>query len=180
MRAVLVVLLLVVMASAGMAGKPFNVRLLEDGADPVYELSGDIQPESAAMVFAVIGSRRGGTLFLDSQGGDLDASIAIGRLARRQHITTYVRHDAACLSGCAIIWAGGFERWDEGGLNLGFHRPWDVKTGADADQYSLRVYFRRMGYSPAAIEKFMWPSTSFYWLNADRADKLGIRAVFTE
>lgn len=164
------------------ADEKFQIKMVNDTPEPVYELRGDIDFGSRLEFERVVANRKGGWLMLDSIGGSLDDSIMIGWLIRDLGIKTYVRREDRCLSGCAIIWAAGAERWNEGGLNLAFHRPWREVDGryVDGDQKRLRDYFEALGYSDAAIEKFMWRADSFYWLNAKRAKQLGIEAHFTE
>lgn len=181
-KTVSAVVLWLLMATAGFAGTPFEIRILGTEKAPVYELHGDIPADANRTFFRTLGDRMGGTLYLDSFGGNLEAAIAIGYEVRRRGITTYVKREAGCLSACAIIWAGGRERYDVSGINLAFHRPWMIENGVrvDADAGQLRYYYVDMGFNSAAIERLLWRSDSLYWLNAEKAKALGIDAHFTD
>ena len=78
-------------------------------------LSGDgpITSESSRDFQIYISQFESGTLrsiSLNSDGGNLGAAMELGRLIRRQRITTVVSGDARCLSACAFAYLGGTER----------------------------------------------------------------------
>lgn len=158
--------------------------MVNDTPEPVYELRGEIPYQGKWTFYNAIKAQkhRGGWVILDSVGGSASDSVVIGLLVRKYKMKTYVRRKDQCLSGCAMIWAAGVERWNEGGMNLAFHRPY-IPLGdktKDGPQEPFRKYYRDLGYSEEAIEKFLWPANSFYWLNAEKAKKLGIKANFKE
>src|SRR5262249_2430924 len=61
------------------------------------------------------------TIDLDSPGGVLSESLAIGRVIRRERLVTIAHGD--CRSGCALAWAGGVRRLVADGGHVGWHCP---------------------------------------------------------
>ena len=59
---------------------------------------------------------------INSNGGDILESIAIGRLIRKNGMTVVVLRKSVCLSSCVFILAGGANRHADGGI--GIHRPY--------------------------------------------------------
>lgn len=172
--------MMVVVGVARADDRPFKVQLVNDLDAPVFSLEGDIYWGARFAFDAAIDKRGNGWLILNSQGGSTDDAMAIGRAVRRLNIKTIVPDGVECLSSCAIIWAAGAERWSARKSVIAFHRPWHKKTLKDADQTLIRAYFREMGYTPEAIEKFMWPAKSFFYLDAKKARKLKMDVHFTE
>jgi hypothetical protein len=60
-------------------------------------------------------------VILNSPGGLLNQSLAIGREIRARKIMTVIPDGAICSSGCAMIWLGGVPRDIHGNGRLGFH-----------------------------------------------------------
>jgi hypothetical protein len=61
------------------------------------------------------------TVVLNSPGGLLNQSLAIGRLVRERKIAILIPNGAICSSGCAMVWLGGIPRDIHGNGRLGFH-----------------------------------------------------------
>lgn len=61
-------------------------------------------------------------VMLDSRGGDVDVSMAMGQLIRRYHAVTY---HAYCASACVFTFLGGDQRYfsQDSGAMLNVHRP---------------------------------------------------------
>lgn len=57
-----------------------------------------------------------------SNGGNVDAAIAIGRMLRDVHATVVVEDGLQCLSSCVLVIAGGTTRAMFG--RIGIHRPY--------------------------------------------------------
>ncbi len=163
-----------------------GVALLQGGDYPIYEIYGDITEKTYTKLTKLIGNRKGGWLFLRSPGGQTYWSIMIGDMIRRQEICTYVPDKWMCASGCAIVWAGGVQRWIAKGWKIGFHRTMIIRDGkeiydsADVDYWNTLVenYYWRMGYSTEAIKKFQAPATSIYWLTQRDAERLDVGANY--
>lgn len=63
----------------------------------------------------------GNTVWLASNGGDIDAGMALGRLLRKLGVFTVIGKDDQCLSACVFAFMGGERRSVAG--RLGIHRP---------------------------------------------------------
>jgi hypothetical protein len=60
---------------------------------------------------------------VDSQGGELFATLEIGRLMRAQGASISVGQGASCLSACVFLLMGAVERHISSGARVGIHRP---------------------------------------------------------
>lgn len=60
------------------------------------------------------------TVFFDSEGGDVDEAMAIGRVIRAAGATTIHGY---CASACVFAFLGGRERYVSPEGNLNIHRP---------------------------------------------------------
>jgi hypothetical protein len=63
-----------------------------------------------------------GVAFLNSPGGDVVAALAIGRIFRRLHVSTYVLKGTECTSSCVFLLVGSVYRVVDG--RVGLHRPY--------------------------------------------------------
>jgi ATP-dependent protease ClpP protease subunit len=91
-------------------------------------LSGEITPQdvdSAAVMANLVkdGKQKiaGNTVWLASDGGDIDAAMDLGRLLRKLRVFTLIGKDDQCLSACVFAFMGGERRSVTG--RLGIHRP---------------------------------------------------------
>jgi hypothetical protein len=117
-------------------------------------LSGEIthaDVESAAVMERLLKSGKqkieGNSVRLASNGGDIDAGMALGRLLRRLGIFTLVGKDDQCLSACVFAFMGGERRRVEG--RLGIHRPYFLSTEAAGRQAKFR-------YLEKTLKAFVW------------------------
>jgi hypothetical protein len=98
------------------------------------------------------------TFYLNSQGGDVDAAMSIGRIVRRIDGFTRVEHDAECFSSCALIYIAGVNRivdWDANASGqIGLHRPYLASSPQKRDtieretpklMQNLKQYVGEMG-----------------------------------
>lgn len=60
---------------------------------------------------------------VDSQGGEIFASLEIGRLLRAEGASISVRKGASCISSCVFLLMGAIERSISRDARLGIHRP---------------------------------------------------------
>ena len=65
-------------------------------------------------------------ILLNSEGGDVDAAIALGRLLRSNLASAWVREPWSCLSSCVFVFAGATIRLADG--KIGIHRPYISDT----------------------------------------------------
>jgi hypothetical protein len=101
------------------AGGAEEVRVFLSGAISREDVVG------AAVMAGLIRSGKqkiaGNTMWLASQGGDIDAAMDLGRMMRRMGVFTLVAKDDQCLSACVFAFMGGERRVVAG--RLGIHRP---------------------------------------------------------
>jgi hypothetical protein len=66
------------------------------------------------------------TVWLASDGGEIDAGMDLGRLLRKLGVFTLIGEDDRCLSACVFAFMGGERRSVTG--RLGIHRPYFPST----------------------------------------------------
>jgi ATP-dependent protease ClpP protease subunit len=107
-----------------------------------------------------------GTHFgIDSNGGDVSAAMAIGRLFRKEN--AWIGVNGVCFSACVFILAGAVDRQIGKSDQVGIHRPYLLSTPdspVEADQvkqtYSrmlqdMRSYLREMNVSPRLADDML-------------------------
>jgi hypothetical protein len=83
-------------------------------------------------------------LVLDSEGGDVDTALRLGRLLRESRFRTEVRPGARCIGACVLVLAAGTERQARGAV--GVAKPvLDART-ADADTRAAEMLNRARQY----------------------------------
>jgi len=111
------------------------------------------------------------TLQLDSDGGDVDAALAIGRFIRNVelpvknvHFEVMVTGSASCYSSCVFILAAGADRTVWG--KVGIHRPYfvqlDSKYSAEeirrirlAQNKSIKEYLAEMDVAESLLDAML-------------------------
>ena len=73
------------------------------------------------------------TVEFDSTGGNLVASIKIGKFIREQTLNTAVTNNNSCVSACAYAFMGGIKRSLSTDSNFAMHRPY-------FDEYPAKNY----------------------------------------
>ena len=70
-------------------------------------------------------------VYLNSEGGDLEESLKLGRFIRKNEIQTNVTNSSKCLSSCVFVLAGGVQRYIDtnqystlSNVRIGIHRPY--------------------------------------------------------
>lgn len=126
--------------------------------------SGDVAPTDGVTLREIIpAARESGlavtALFLDSDGGDLDGGIDLGRAVRELGMDTLISRDARCFSACSLAFFGGVDRMVFEGGQLGVHQfvtpaQTDQQFVEERAQYMggvLMLYFEYAGISPLAL-----------------------------
>jgi hypothetical protein len=157
------------------AGNGFTVVTIKDKIDP-----GDDEKFKAVTL-----DLSGPVLVaLASKGGNVRASIAIGRTLRMKGWATMVRNGHTCSSGCALVWLGGATRYGWKNSNVGFHaahNTWEdgsnFKTVSAVGNALIGAYLNELGFSSAAVEYVVTPEDpkSIKWVKTVEAEKVGIR-----
>src|SRR5580700_8203521 len=127
-------------------------------APPFVYITGTIEASDTATVEALLRSPGAAIIVrINSDGGSVEAAMAIGRLLRKTGKAVAVEAGDRCASACVFILAAGVERIVEGDVVI--HRPYLIEdlpgsVGYDA-QYKrteqlIRSYFAEMNI-PAAL-----------------------------
>ncbi len=115
---------------------------------------------------------------LESDGGNLDAGIAIGRAIWLREAATVVER-GTCASACALAWLAGRPRYMAAKARIGFHAPWrgdpDRPQASTAGSAVVGGYLRDLGLTSAAIEYINEPGPhELRWLTPEEAEKINI------
>jgi ATP-dependent protease ClpP protease subunit len=131
-------------------------------------LSGEItraDVDSAALMVGLLKSGRqkiaGNTVWLASNGGDIDAGMELGRLLRDRGVYTLVGKNDQCMSACVFVFMGGERRSVAG--RLGIHRPFFPYTYETPDRQArfrhltkvLREYIDELDFPASLYEAVM-------------------------
>lgn len=78
-------------------------------------------------------------LIINSDGGDIDEAIKIGRIVRNNNLIVRISDNSSCLSACVLILAGGTKRYVEG--KVGIHRPYfsNMEDGLNSQQIRIKI-----------------------------------------
>jgi ATP-dependent protease ClpP protease subunit len=113
---------------------------------------------------------------LNSNGGDVDAAMYIGRILRKYGVRTVVRRGSKCLSSCVFLLMAGLERWvisDE----VGVHRPFftDLNSQTDINEIKnmrlkgverIKTYLTEMDIPSSLLDLMMTtPPNEIKYLN---------------
>ena len=149
------------------------VRVLPSGAAAPAEevrvfLSGQItyaDVDSMAVMESLLKSGKqkiaGNSVWLASEGGDIDAGMELGRRLRKLGIFTLVGKNDQCMSACVFAFMGGERRSVAG--RLGIHRPYFPFTEGTPDrqarfrhlQKTLKAYIGEMDFPDSLYEAVM-------------------------
>jgi hypothetical protein len=118
-------------------------------------ISGSIQSSDAESFTNRISGIKNAVVILDSAGGDIPASLAIGRSIRGRGFSTGVPDNTLCTSSCALIWLAGVNRFAEESSFLGFHAAYIYKDGRASEEgvanALVGAYLNELGLSESAI-----------------------------
>ena len=83
----------------------------------------------------------GNTVWLASNGGDIDAGMELGRRLRRLGLFTLIGKNDQCLSACVFAFMGGERRSVSG--RIGIHRPYFPFTEGGPDRQARFRYLEK-------------------------------------
>jgi membrane-bound ClpP family serine protease len=114
---------------------------------PAIWIRGQIVPGDERTFAVVAAKRRASVVYLSSEGGEVDAAIAIGRMVRKLGLDTFVgRGSTGCWSACTLIWLSGRHAIIQRDSYLGFHAA-NVPEGTAM----MVEYLAELGLTPAQI-----------------------------
>jgi hypothetical protein len=115
-------------------------------------ISGSIgEGDSVVFRIQLIDSVR--VIALDSTGGYVDESLAIGRAIRERHLDTVVPVGASCVSACSLVWAAGRRRVVNG--HLGMHCAVTLAAPEQCDpaaRAGMVAFLQEMDAPPVLVE----------------------------
>lgn len=174
-----------------------NLRNLRNW--PHIEISGKITASDAKQMPVLIqlatqksnilspDGKRVPAVYLNSQGGEVIASMQIGRLLRKVLAQVFIFGSDECSSACVFILAGGIERSVSSDARIGLHRPVFEPTmfaGLSRNQAQAlygkliavsRAYLQEMGMSESLWEKMLnVPSQKVLYLSYNEVEAFGL------
>jgi len=121
--------------------------------------------DSAEVMLGLVQSGKqkiaGNTVWLASNGGDIDSAMDLGRLLRKRGIFTYVAKNDQCFSACVFAFMGGERRGVAG--RIGIHRPYFLYTQDSPDRQArfrhlqkvVKGYVEEMDFPDSLYEAIM-------------------------
>jgi len=114
-----------------------SARLLNCGEKVCHVLIEGVinqsDPENLDIIFDAIGNSNLAIINLNSRGGDVEASLAMGRAIRARNSLTSVPSDATCASACVFVLAAGVNKSVLGAVAV--HRPYMGEVGDFSSEY---------------------------------------------
>jgi hypothetical protein len=145
-------------------GTSYASITLVDDTVPIWDISGVITKsdlKDLEQAIQIMRKTKSMPIFrLNSEGGDVEVAIAIGRQLRRFQAYAFTFHQGRCYSACVFILAGAVKR----GLSrsIGIHRPYsssteqrDYQTTQTAQRQLSKLakdYLEEMNVSPALYD----------------------------
>jgi hypothetical protein len=116
--------------------------------------------ESFVRNFIPPSKRKGFSVLLDSNGGDVAAAMKIGSILREFEVLSGVRPNESCASACVLVLAGASMRLMFGPVII--HRPYrreaivlgpkEAQQEYESRNASIRGYLQRMNVSPSLLD----------------------------
>ncbi len=143
----------------GAATQPVEVRVFLSGSITHADVA-----DAKVMAALVEGGRQkiaDNSVWFASTGGDVDASMELGRLLRKLGVFTLIGRNDRCFSACVFAFMGGERRIVAG--QLGIHRPYFPLTKDFPErqakfrhlQKTLRDYIEELDFPPSFYEAVM-------------------------
>jgi hypothetical protein len=160
---------------------------------PALRLTGKIAPGDAERFAAYLDGLAAppATVALHSPGGSVDDALTIGRRLRADGVATRMQPDAACLSACPYILAGGVERTVSRSALVGVHQHYfgentvlpaflaveDIQRG----QAAVMAYLDEMGIDPLLSARAMQtPPQDVYILVEDELEGFALATAIVD
>lgn len=144
----------------------------KNACDLRIELTGEITATSVQRMQSILEASKDRTnwlsksVWINSPGGNVYASMAIGQLLRENRVWIKVQKSGQCASACVLIFAGGVRRTAFG--KIGIHHPYftqgvnskpvsseGVQSGYLEMLGAMRVYLRAMNVSEGLADDML-------------------------
>lgn len=149
----ILIILIAATATADVLMKP-----LKNGREYI-SIEGRIKPDDPKKLNSLL-RNWAGAISLNSEGGDVDAAMQIGRILRNESRDVVIAQDAICASACVFILAGAPTRIVFGSVAI--HRPFladDTETDSSNQKArykligtAIKQYLDEMNVSPSLYE----------------------------
>lgn len=147
----------------------------------IISVSGQINFGDEAKFLQIAANVPRAVVIFGSPGGNLTASIEIGKMIRLRGYGTYVGPRVVCASGCAIAWLGGATRAAHPNAMIGFHAASMDGSVTSVGNAEIGAYFGLLGLSRAAIRLFTEAAPSdMFWLTPPMANALGLEVRYVD
>lgn len=148
-------------------------------------IQGEILRGDSERFLDVIRTEKVGAVLLESPGGSLLDGLIIGRAIRSAGFTTNVAPETACASACALAWLAGATRFMHPSALVGFHAAYIEENGQVSESgvgnALVGAYINELGLGFDAVVFIASAAPSeMNWLNAAKAQKVGIELILTE
>lgn len=152
-----------------------------DGAAKVV-VSGKLVAGDGSVFASLTGTVGKAVVWLESEGGDAAAALAIGDMIARKGFATFVPGWFPCTSGCALAWLAGSPRTMEAGALIGFHGAYKPDTRQESAAGNARVgaYLTRLGLPKAVDYATAAPPDGMTWLDPAEAEQYGITVYLAD
>jgi hypothetical protein len=163
-----------------------DIRLIPTGTpSDLVVLEGEIVQGDADRFLEIVSGKAKGAVLLKSPGGNLIEGLVIGRAIRASGFSTGVAPGTACASACALAWLGGKIRYMDPTALVGFHAAYVIESGIVSESgvgnALVGAYLNELGFgSDAVIFVSSAAPNEMNWLNASKAQKVGLDVVLLE
>ncbi len=158
--------------SAGSFAATITVHQPDAGGRVFVDVVGELKIGDEKVFEQKTAHRRNLIVTLISPGGNPLPAMEMGRLVRKQAMTTFVPAERVCASACALIWLAGKPRTAESKAAVGFHAAYNRNTGQDSGVGNALIgaYLHELGLTAKAIVGMTSKgATEMAWLSDDTA-----------
>lgn len=167
---------------------PDRLSAIAIGARAEVYLDGLIEEDTLPRVVAALAvyGVKGGSIYLNSVGGNMFAGMKLGRMFRQQGFDTIVGKEGAkmgnaqpggCYSACVLAYLGGNFRYSKEGSQFGVHRfsaPTHNSTDLEAAQVAsaaITNYLTEMGADTALFDRMVRAGANQIYILSDAETK---------
>ena len=161
-----------------------NISLSQLGDDPAHArvaVDGRFEAGDEIKFRTQVGRLTKAVVVLNSDGGNTQAGIEIGKTIRLKSFATAVLDNFRCASACALAWLGS-PRFMQRGAQIGFHATYIIRGGQPSESgvgnAVVGSYLTQVGLSEAAIVYISKAApTQLTLLTFQDAQRIGIEVL---
>jgi hypothetical protein len=171
--------LLLLWSTVGFTADISVAPLDDDPAHAIVVVDGELVSGDDVLFRAQVGRLTKVIVAFNSDGGNLLAGLAIGKIIRLNSFTTVVLDGKRCASACALAWLGGSPSFMGNGAYIGFHAAYIEKAGQATEtgvgNALVGAYLTWLGLSERAVIYITQAApTEMTWLTLRDAERIGI------